>query len=274
MGDAGAKAFAAGLAGSPITELILVNNGITDVGATALARALPGATLCGRLQLGHNNLGPASAKAFAEALAHESAPRDLDLGGNPIGAKGVEALATALASSPVTALDLGQTGLGDKGAEALAAALPASKLRTLRLHDNGIGTPGAEALAAAVPAAKLEVLGLGWDIGLTPGNKRIGVIDRRDGTSSAFGAGDPNKMSPEIINTIQRLMRKRQRATYIRLAVRRPALAQHGVGSTPCGRRACASIRLQSAPRLLAVVPPLHATQTARSGGPPWPSLN
>ena len=74
-----------------------------------------------------------------------------------------------------------------------------------------------------------------------------GVIDRRDGTSSAFGAGDPNKMSPEIINTIQRLMRKRQQP--IRLAAWREVACPAWIPAV-----FAVIIAMLAAPRLLGVV--------------------
>lgn len=99
LGDIGVLAITAGLRtprNITLKELCLGANGITDVGAEALAAVLAeGRTRLHRLSLRDNAIGDRGAEALAAALATNSTLEELDLWGNRISEKGRQALISA-----------------------------------------------------------------------------------------------------------------------------------------------------------------------------------
>lgn len=164
LGDLGAQALAAALPHSrALVQLRLGNNQIGDAGAVALAAALP-ATALQELRLGANLIGGAGAAALYRALPGVPTLARLYLHENRVGDEGAIALAAALGSAPgLQHVGLKRNAIGDAGARALAEALPAAPaLQTLDLEDNAIGDGAAAALAAALPATTaLVALNLG-----------------------------------------------------------------------------------------------------------------
>ena len=112
-----------------------------------------------RLSLNNNQIGDLGAQALAGALPQNSSLTVLDLGSNQIGDLGVQALAGALPqNSSLTGLDLDVNQIGDLGAQALAGALPQnSSLTRLYLINNQIGNLGAQALAPAVASGRVFI---------------------------------------------------------------------------------------------------------------------
>lgn len=130
-----------------LTRLTLVEKGLRNAGARALAAGLPSALTT--LDLSWNGIGAEGAKALADNLPPSLT--ELNLSFNQIGAKGAAALAEKLSSSPLTVLHLTSNGIGTAGAEALAEKLSSSSLTLLYLGWNRIGADGASALAAKLP---------------------------------------------------------------------------------------------------------------------------
>jgi Ran GTPase-activating protein (RanGAP) involved in mRNA processing and transport len=159
-------------------ELSLINNGIGDEGATALAHALKRNSALQQLSYGshhwsegcqqvlviHNNtIGVEGSTAIAEALKHNSSLQQLNLENNTIGEEGVSPLAEALKqNSTLQELDLKNNAIGEEGARAMAEALKHnSALKNLSLENNAIGEEGARALAEALATnSSLQRLGI------------------------------------------------------------------------------------------------------------------
>jgi hypothetical protein len=136
IGDEGAKAIAAVLAGSSLTSLALI-----DPWSGILPQWW--------LSLIGNQIGDEGAKAIAAVLAGSSLTT-LSLDGNKIGDEGANAIAAVLAGSSLTELRLYNSNIGDEGAKAIAAVLAGSSLTTLALGYNKIGDQGAKAIAAVL----------------------------------------------------------------------------------------------------------------------------
>ena len=127
ISDAGARAFAAGLA-SPAHAgcqiLDLHHNLISDEGAEALARVLTVPVPLGELRLHYNRIGTNGFVLLAEGLRNNVLLHTLMLSGNPGGDVGVSAIANALAQrSSLRRLYLSATNITDVGATALLDAL-------------------------------------------------------------------------------------------------------------------------------------------------------
>ena len=133
LGDEGAAALARALPSGycVLTNLMLGRNGITDVGATALAEAMPRSELLYLLNLANNEIGDDGAAAFARALRAGSDVYTLGLSWNRVGDAGAIALAEALAarrSAPsLELLALSGNRIGDAGGRALRDALDVHK---------------------------------------------------------------------------------------------------------------------------------------------------
>ena len=114
-----------------LTNLMLGRNGITDVGAVALAEAMPRSELLYVLNLANNEIGDDGAAAFARALRAGSDVYTLGLSWNRVGDAGAIALAEALAarrSAPsLELLALSGNRIGDAGGRALRDALDVHK---------------------------------------------------------------------------------------------------------------------------------------------------
>ena len=111
---------------------MLGRNGITDVGAVALAEAMPRSELLYVLNLANNEIGDDGAAAFARALRAGSDVYTLGLSWNRVGDAGAIALAEALAarrSAPSLEAILALSGnrIGDAGGRALRDALDVHK---------------------------------------------------------------------------------------------------------------------------------------------------
>ena len=156
IGNAGAKALAAGVAASgSLTELHLCKNQIGDEGAKALAAGVVASGSLTKLYLHTNMIGDEGAKALAAAVAASASMTELLLGNNDIGDEGAKALADGVAASvSLTSLYLGWNRIGASGAKAVANAIRVSNtLSKLFLNDNNIGDEGAKAIAASLAAS-------------------------------------------------------------------------------------------------------------------------
>lgn len=167
--DAGAKALAAGLVGSSVRHLYANGNGLSAVGAEAIAAA--GGSFLHTLSLGDNRLNDDGTVAVAK---HCGGVVRLALAASGISDVGARALADLIRASRVLRwLDLGiskstaalgevPNRLGDLGAEFLAEALGGpgdvqAPLNALVLVHNSITAPGVRALQAAAQRSKTLV---------------------------------------------------------------------------------------------------------------------
>ena len=113
-------------------------NGVTEIGARALADALIAVRESARDALGE------------EAARDACVVRELDLACNAVGAAGARALGAAL-DSGVEEIDLGNNALGDEGAKCVAKALKENaSTRKVLLAGNDIGAEGAWWIADAM----------------------------------------------------------------------------------------------------------------------------
>jgi hypothetical protein len=156
VGDAIVKVVKACTPGR-VRRLSLVDVGLTDDGAVALAR-LPQLTGLSRLDLRANYLGPRGIAALCES-PHLGPITTLAVGGRPfnpyydrkhpqaIGDDGLAAIARARPFQSLRELQVANAGVDPEGIAALArSSLPAG-LRILDLSANDLGLPGARALA-------------------------------------------------------------------------------------------------------------------------------
>ena len=113
-------------------------NGVTEIGARALADAVIAVREAAREALG------------AEAARDACVVRELDLACNAVGAAGARAIGAAL-DSGVEDIDLGNNALGDEGAKFVAKALKENATtRKVCLAGNDIGAEGAWWIADAM----------------------------------------------------------------------------------------------------------------------------
>lgn len=171
IGDGGASALAQLLNGGPakdvsmsLRDLTLSANRIGDLGATAIAEALPTCDALERLLIDRNRISDVGARTLSARLPRSNL-RELvlgsHLGGNPLGPGGAEALSEALddelpraaadRAHRLQALQLEDCDIGERGAKALAAKLPKSAVTALSVARDAIGGNGAQALLAALP---------------------------------------------------------------------------------------------------------------------------
>ncbi|CAE7587060.1 NLRC3 [Symbiodinium sp. CCMP2592] len=152
VGDAGAEAIAAAIAGSVSLKIIaLSGSGIGDTGAKEIADVAKGLSRLYQVGLANNCICDCGTQALAAAVMMSTSLRALGLRGNSVGDEGATALAAAAKTSKqLRILDLRENGIGDEGAAALAEAAKTSKsLRTVDLRDNRIGDAGAKAFFSA-----------------------------------------------------------------------------------------------------------------------------
>ena len=152
-------------------ELHLLNQGIGNIEAQILAKALEKNQTLQQLNFWKNQIGNEGTKAIAQALANISQIplQQLDLSWNRIGAEGAKAIAQALANTlqiPLQQLDLSWNQIRAEGAKAIAQAIeksPQIPLQQLDLSWNRIGNEGAKAIAQALantPQISLQQLNL------------------------------------------------------------------------------------------------------------------
>lgn len=142
------EVLAAGLRGSSVISLRLIDTGLGDAGVKAVASVIRESSVqC--LGLSVNGIGARGARALAEGL-RSSRVTTLDLSHNNVGDGGAITLALALRESPLQTLDLGVNTIGEEGARALAKSLKDSSLTSLDLHGNYIGAKGMRALLDAL----------------------------------------------------------------------------------------------------------------------------
>lgn len=148
LGDTGVCALLAPLwegGALRVRNLSLADNGVTQLGAQEIVRALhDGACKLQSLDIRWNQLGPLGAAALAHALL------PADAGNYERGSDGGDGRDGSHWPG-LTALDMSWNQIADDGAQALAAVLPRSRaLLSLSLEHNGVGLQGARALAAAL----------------------------------------------------------------------------------------------------------------------------
>lgn len=153
------EALAAGLRGTSVTSLELLNTGLGDEGVEALAAVL-GATSIRSLKMDMNGVTAIGAQALADAL-RSSSVTELSLGYNKLRAEGVRILAPALGASSLRTLALHHNDIGVDGISALAEGLKSSRVTSLGLRDFTLGEEGVKVLASALPETGLQSLSLG-----------------------------------------------------------------------------------------------------------------
>jgi uncharacterized protein (TIGR02996 family) len=163
LGDTGAELLAGATFAEQLTELRLGGTGLTDAGATTLAKCgrlprLRRLELASRYGGGGNQVG---AKGVRALLTSFPSLEEIQLTDNPIGPGGAEALAAWPHLARVTDLVLRQCRLGDDGVAALAASPHLAGVVYLELYSNDISAAGARALAAASHLTHLRELDLG-----------------------------------------------------------------------------------------------------------------
>ncbi|KAI9002918.1 kinase-like domain-containing protein [Hyaloraphidium curvatum] len=169
MGDEGAEALAAVLAGNRALETLHVhNNAIGPAGFRALVDAFKGNTTLRTLHAHDNAAGVEGARAVADLLK-SSALHALNFGGNAARAEGAAAVAAAVRSgAPIELLNIDNNSIGNRGAAAFADALrwdPA--LTHLGLYANSIGLDGIRPLADALREnTRLKYLNLTGNAGI------------------------------------------------------------------------------------------------------------
>eukprot|EP00039_Didymoeca_costata_P012839 m.186842 g.186842 ORF g.186842 m.186842 type:complete len:921 (+) comp15598_c0_seq10:228-2990(+) len=135
---------------STVTDLILINNEIGDVGTAAISEALKHNNTLTALRLASNSIGDAGASTLGDAVRGEHCILEtLSLKLNKIADRGLKAFAQGLkANYSLSEIDLSNNAFGDKGAEELGLALRVnSTLTVLSLATNKIGDAGATDLA-------------------------------------------------------------------------------------------------------------------------------
>jgi Ran GTPase-activating protein (RanGAP) involved in mRNA processing and transport len=158
-----------------LTWLNLYDNGIGDVGASALATALQTNTTLTSLILAGNVIGALGATALATALQTNTMLSSLDLAWNPISALGTTALATALqTNTTLTSLNMRYNGICAAPAVTLLSAHPSCVVLLDPNHFDGKHDCCAQLLQA----------GASWDLR----NKNLSA---RDLDWLAFALGDP-----------------------------------------------------------------------------------
>eukprot|EP00899_Mesostigma_viride_P022986 jgi/Mesvir1/3872/Mv19829-RA.2 len=129
-----------------LVELDLQACGVTHVGASVLAQALPQASSLARLNLRANGaMGDAGAAALADTLLLAPALQHLSLGFTGVASEGTSRLTSVLksASCPLRSLDIAGVVLGRQGVALLADALRFNtSLRTLVLDPQPLDGAG------------------------------------------------------------------------------------------------------------------------------------
>jgi Ran GTPase-activating protein (RanGAP) involved in mRNA processing and transport len=142
-----------------LQRLALVDVGLTDDGAAALAR-LPQLTGLAHLDLRANYLGPRGIAALCES-PHLAPLTTLAIGGRPfnpyydekhaqaIGDEGIAAIAKARPFQSIQELQIANARISPEGIAALAKSSLPARLRSLDLSMNDLGLLGAKVLARA-----------------------------------------------------------------------------------------------------------------------------
>jgi Ran GTPase-activating protein (RanGAP) involved in mRNA processing and transport len=141
---------------SPLREVRLANNAVSDEGASAIADAIRRGVRLSWLGMGHNLLTSVGVNEMVTANKSNARNRnglqELDVGKSSIGNNGAETLGLALRDSKgVEKLSLYDCNIQEAGAAALLSSLVGyESLQWLLLADNRIGKGGMEALVRAI----------------------------------------------------------------------------------------------------------------------------
>eukprot|EP00927_Polykrikos_kofoidii_P035184 TRINITY_DN29759_c0_g2_i1.p1 TRINITY_DN29759_c0_g2~~TRINITY_DN29759_c0_g2_i1.p1 ORF type:complete len:555 (+),score=80.67 TRINITY_DN29759_c0_g2_i1:252-1667(+) len=137
---------------SPLSELRVCQNNITEIGARSLAAALTSNDSLLFLDARGNTIGDIGTTALSEALKKNRTLKELDLGSNKVSDWGARELGAALTHNrSLMTLGLCNNEIGDDGAAGLSAGLEQNGgLRDLDLRRNCVGDLGVGQLAAAL----------------------------------------------------------------------------------------------------------------------------
>jgi uncharacterized protein (TIGR02996 family) len=184
LGDSSARLIAHAPFFDGLRQLILDENGITDVGAIELGRSTVLTQLRDLQITATDMLGPPRTNRItdlgAAALARLPLER-LMLTWNPIGDRGAAALAASPALANLRELGLCRCEIGPAGARALASSPSLARLERLDLTGNLIEDDGATALLNSpyLPRSlELSLTGFGrFPVGVSP--KRLNALRQR-----------------------------------------------------------------------------------------------
>ncbi|MBA2655037.1 MAG: hypothetical protein H0U71_08255 [Gammaproteobacteria bacterium] len=143
------------LPNSNISELYLMDNGMTDRSATVLAAVLP-RTRLKHLVISDNNIGPEGATKLADAFGQLET---FILNGNPIGPEGTEAIIGKFISVPV-GVPLGKSRLNRSQYRALHKAnnKPLTSIKQLGLENTGLQAKQVRATCQVWPSTDSSVV--------------------------------------------------------------------------------------------------------------------
>lgn len=159
-GDSGAKLVSECL-GSTTTELALLENGITSLGARYLSRAFPRAYCVHTLCLANNNLSPFGASALLDSLSspHACSMKMLILRGCRIADLGALATAGLILNRGCEWVDLARNSITSKGMIAIADSVSLSgRTQRLFVQENPDAGDKAAKLLAEKVIVKLVIL--------------------------------------------------------------------------------------------------------------------
>ena len=132
------------------SRITLFNRQITDSDIILIIQEGLIKQQCTQIDLMGNKITAMGAALIASALPHALKLSDLGLSSNPIGDQGAIAIAKALGGSKPLRLDLSNAEIGDAGAQAFLENLgAATRLGELDLHGNPIGSSLRRALKMA-----------------------------------------------------------------------------------------------------------------------------
>ncbi|KAJ7353927.1 hypothetical protein OS493_031065 [Desmophyllum pertusum] len=175
--DIGAKAVAMALPHDiTVTSLCLHDNGIGDAGSVALSRMLKDNCFVLNFDLSENKIGKEGARAIADMLLENASLQEVNLSGCGIHGKDIKQFLNALSFNPrLKSLDFSYNDLGDEGAIHLGRALSKNqKVEFLDVSWNNIRVSGIEELAKGLARNKnLKELELSWNCFLDEGANHL-----------------------------------------------------------------------------------------------------
>jgi hypothetical protein len=139
-----------------VTGLTLDHNTIGDAGARAIA-AGPRFTMTNFLYLKKTGITAVGMRALFDGKTRFQHLWELEASDNKLGDDGVAAIAASACFKSATGLYLSNVGMTDKGAKALAASPHLRKLRTLNVDGNKLTAAGVTALKKSPNLAKCTV---------------------------------------------------------------------------------------------------------------------
>ncbi len=222
LGSKGVAAICRALSDSrSISKLVLDGNTFGDLGARALGETLLSQTKSlSELNIMDNGISEAGAADLAKALSHNRSLKLLNLSYNCINGAGGSALLDAIpADHPLAELCVSNCDLGDQGAEALARFVQRSgSLRKIDAWDNDIRLRGAQALSEAMErSSSVEILWLGGNQVGTEGAKCIAEkIVRKSRTLRELGLWGI-AMGDEGAKAVARAIKERDRRSVLNL---------------------------------------------------------